>query len=168
MPNLPAIARTLQTLFTDEAIVLARTTGLVRRQSKLTGPLILLILVAGFIQHPTASYNILAQVAADYGVPVTRQAVQQRLRPAAVAFFQHLLEHSLQLLETHCRLPLPLLRQFPAVYLLDSSHVALPPSLAAFRLRGAHPLTTTDHAPGLFHLSVESALRGVYPERPAL
>ena len=64
---------------------LARDTGLVQRHSKLTGPLILLILVAGFIQHPPASYNILAQVAADYGVEVTRQAVQQRLTGSAAA-----------------------------------------------------------------------------------
>jgi Transposase DDE domain len=131
MPDLTAIARTLQTLFTDEAIRLAHETGLVRRNSKLTGPLLLLVLVAGFIQHPTASYNILAQVAADYGVLVTRQAVQQRLTAAAVAFFQHLLGQSLHLLATHCRLSLPLLTQFAAVYLLDSSQVALPPALAA-------------------------------------
>ena len=101
MPNLTLIADTLQTLFTAEATRLAHTTGLVRRDSKLTGPLLLLVLVAGFIQHPTASYNILAPVAADYGVVVTRQAVQQRLRPAAVAFFQQLFAQSLQHLETH-------------------------------------------------------------------
>src|SRR4051795_11522852 len=89
MPDLTTIARTLQTLFTAEATELVRTTGLVCRDSKLSGPLILLALVAGFSQHPTASYNILAQVAADYGVPVTRQAVQQRLNSAAVAFFRH-------------------------------------------------------------------------------
>src|SRR4051812_8503847 len=130
MPNLTLIARTLQTLFTDEATRLARETGLVRRNSKLTGPLLLLVLVAGFIQHPTASYHILAQVAADYGVALTRQAVQQRLSTPAVAFFQHLLAQSLQLLATHCRLPIPLLTQFPALYLLDSSQVALPAALA--------------------------------------
>lgn len=129
MADLTPIARTLQTLFTAEATRLARETGLVRRNSKLTGPVLLLVLVAGFIQHPTASYNILAQVAADYGVVVTRQAVQQRLTPAAVAFFQHLLAQSLSLLATHCRLPLPLLTQFPALYLLDSSQVALPAAL---------------------------------------
>src|SRR5712691_4138696 len=118
MPNLTAISRTLQTLFTDEATRLAYETGLVRRRSKLTGPLILLILVAGFIQHPTASYNILAQVAADYGVDVTRQALQQRLTRTAVTFFQLLLDQSLQLLQTHCYLPIPLLTQFSGVYLL--------------------------------------------------
>lgn len=131
MPDLTAITSTLQTLFTEEATRLAQQTGLVRRNSKLTGPLILLILVAGFIQHPTASYNILAQVASDHGVDVTRQAVQQRLTPAAVTFFQLMLHRSLQFLQTHCCLPIPLLTQFSAVYLLDSSQIALPPTLAA-------------------------------------
>lgn len=130
MPHLTTIAYTLQTLFTDEATRLARDTGLVQRHSKLTGPLILLILVAGFIQHPTASYNILAQVAADYGVRVTRQAVQERLTPTAVTFFRGLFQRSLALLQQTVALPIPLLAQFGAVYLLDSSQVALPARLA--------------------------------------
>src|SRR5262249_21926148 len=98
MPDLSTIERTLQTLFTTEADRLAHQTGVVKRASKLTGPLLVLILVAGFIQHPTASYNILAQVAADYGVSVTRQAVQERLTPAAVTFFRCLFQRSLALL----------------------------------------------------------------------
>src|SRR5437868_14373259 len=118
MPDLTAISGTLQSLFTTEATQLAYTTGLVQRRSKLTGPLIALILVAGFIQHPTASYNILAQVAADHGVSVTRQAVQARLTSAAVAFFHALFQRSLDLLQQRVRLPIPLLTQFRAVYLL--------------------------------------------------
>ncbi len=131
MPDLTLISTTLQTLFTDYATHLAQQTGLVRRRSKLSGSLILLILVAGFIQHPTASYNILAQVAADHGVNLTRQAVQQRLTAAAVAFFQSLFQESLRLLQTHCRLQIPLLTQFSAIYLLDSSQVAVPTALTA-------------------------------------
>ena len=131
MPDLTLIATTLQSLFTDHAKHLAHQSGLVRRQSKLSGPLILLILVAGFIQHPTASYNILAQVAADYGVSVTRQAIQQRLTRAAITFFQHLFQSSLHLLQQHLvSLPIPVLTQFHSIYLLDSSQIALPTRLA--------------------------------------
>ncbi len=72
MPDLATIEQTLRQLFTTEARRLARQTGLVQRESKLTGPLLLLILVAGFIQHLTASYNILAQVAAAYDLSITR------------------------------------------------------------------------------------------------
>ena len=139
MPDLTAIERALQTLFTTAADQLARQTGVVQRESKLSGPLLLLILVAGFIQHPRASYNILAQVAADYGVFVTRQAVQARLTSAAVAFFQALLARSLELLQHSVRLPIPILTQFRAVYLLDSSQVALPDELA-----GQYPGTGGD------------------------
>jgi hypothetical protein len=129
MPDLTLIAATLQSLFTADATSLAAQAGLVRRNSKLTGPLLLLILVAGFIQHPTASYNILAQVAADYGLPITRQALQQRLTSPAVCFFHAIFQQSLQRFQDRCRLPIPLLTQFTAVYLLDSSQVALPASL---------------------------------------
>lgn len=129
MPDLTLIATTLQSLFTDHAICLAQQTGLVQRRSKLSGPLILLVLVAGFIQHPDASYNILAQVAADYDVNLTRQAIQQRLTIAAVTFFQALFEKSLQLLQTQCRLSIPVLDQFSAIYLLDSSQVAVPTAM---------------------------------------
>jgi len=130
MLDLLTIERTLHPLFTTEADQLARQTGVVQRESKLTGPLLLLILVAGFIQHPTASYNILAQVAADHGVTVTRQAVQARLTSTAVTFFQTLLQRSVDLLQQQVRLPIPILTQFRAVYLLDSSPVALPDPLA--------------------------------------
>jgi Transposase DDE domain len=130
MPDLTTIERTLQTLFMTEADRLAHQTGLVQRESKLTGPLLLLILVAGFIQHPTASYNILAQVAADHAVCVTRQAVQARLTPAAIAFFQAIFQRSIVVLQQQVRLPIPILTQFRAVYLLDSSQVALPDRLA--------------------------------------
>ncbi|MDQ2806197.1 MAG: IS4 family transposase [Chloroflexota bacterium] len=130
MPDLPTIERTLQTLFTTEADQIARQTSLVQRRSKLTGPLIVLVLGAGFLQHPTASYNILAQVAADHGVSVTRQAVHARLTAAAVAFFRALFQRSLDLLQQSVRLPIPILTQFRAVYLLDSSQVALPEGLA--------------------------------------
>jgi hypothetical protein len=131
VPDLTLIATTLQTLFSDHATRLAQQTGLVRRHSKLSGPLILLILVAGFIQHPTASYNILAQVATDYGVSVTRQAIQQRLTRSAVTFFQHLFQCSLHMLQQQVvSLPIPILTQFHSVYLLDSSQIALPARLA--------------------------------------
>lgn len=152
MPDLTLIATPLQSLFTDNAAHLAQQTALVRRRSKLSGPLILLILVAGFIQHPNASYNILAQVAADYGVNLTRQAVQQRLTNTAVAFFQALFEQSLQLLQTQCRLSIPVLDQFSAIYLLDSSQVAVPTAMITqYRPSGSNGTENRNKARGLIH-----------------
>ncbi len=60
MPDLTTIERTLQTLFTAEAARLARQTGLVHRQSNLTGPLLLLILVGtrgSGLRCPTTGSN---------------------------------------------------------------------------------------------------------------
>ncbi|MDQ2807247.1 MAG: hypothetical protein M3Z04_10110 [Chloroflexota bacterium] len=74
MPDLTTIERTLQTLFTTEADHLARHTGLVQRESKLTGPLIVLILVAGFIQHPDSQLQ--------YSGPSRRRSPGPRYPPS--------------------------------------------------------------------------------------
>lgn len=130
MPDLTQIALALQALLTDEATTLARQTGLVQRRSKLTAALLVRIFVTGFIQHPTASYNLLAQVAADCGVVCTPQALQQRLAPA-VPFWAALLTRALTCCRLHPRLPLPLLTQFTSIEVVDSSQISLPSTLSA-------------------------------------
>lgn len=129
MPDLTQIALALQTLLTAEATTLARQTGLVRRRSKLTAARLVRIFVTGFIQHPTASYNLLAQVAAECGVACTPQALQQRLTPA-LPFWSALLARALTCCPLHPSLPLPLLTQFTRIEVIDSSQVSLPGSLA--------------------------------------
>ncbi len=48
-----------------------------QRESKLTGSKFMQTWVLGFLQHPKASLNILCQMAADLGVEITKQGMQQ-------------------------------------------------------------------------------------------
>ncbi|MDP9473893.1 MAG: hypothetical protein M3Q71_25075, partial [Chloroflexota bacterium] len=121
MTDLAPLCRRLHVLFAETAATVARQTGFVQRDSKLSGPLFLLVLVTGFLHQPAASLNFLAQVAGDLGVPLTRQGLHQRLGAPAVAFLRAMLQHSLQALHSKTQLPLPVLTQFAAVYLHDST-----------------------------------------------
>lgn len=120
----------LQNLFSKTAHAVACETKFEQRQSKLTGHKFMQVMVLGFLQHPTASLNILCQVAADLGVEVTQQGLQKRLTSAAVVFMQKMFEHSKDQLQNKVPLPLMLLTQFTAVQLVDSSGIALPDNLA--------------------------------------
>ncbi len=131
MTDLVPLCRRLHARFSETADAVARQTGFVQRDSKLSGPLFLLVLVTGFLHQPAASLNFLAQVACDLGVPLTRQALHHRLGAPAVAFLRAMLQHSLQALHSKAQRPLPVLTQFTAVYLHDSTHLALPDGLAA-------------------------------------
>ena len=86
MTDLVPLCRRLHALSSEPADAVARQTGFVQRDSKLSGPLFLLVLVTGFLHQPAASLNFLAQVACDLGVPLTRQALHHRLGAPAVAF----------------------------------------------------------------------------------
>ena len=55
--SLTRLADTLQTLFSTHARRLARTTGLIRRQRKLTGPDLARGLVFGWTEDPNASLD---------------------------------------------------------------------------------------------------------------
>jgi hypothetical protein len=57
----------LQNLFGQTAQEVARAIKHEQRQSKLSGLKFMQVMVLDFLQHPTASLNILYQVAADFG-----------------------------------------------------------------------------------------------------
>src|SRR5437016_5265092 len=106
MATLAEMARTLQVLFTEKASQVAKETGLVKRQSKLTGALFLIIMVMGFLQDPQASYGLLAQTAFDLGLTITRQGIEERTSEAAIGFMRQMFEYSLEVLQGSAGLPL--------------------------------------------------------------
>jgi len=124
------MGQALQWVFGEIANRVARETKFVQRESKLTGSKFLLSWVAGFVQHPKASLNILCQVAEDIGVRVTKQGMQKRLTQAAVKFMEEMFERVRAALQNRISIPLALLTQFAAIQLVDSTGIALPDSLA--------------------------------------
>jgi hypothetical protein len=129
MFQLATASQTLQTFFTTTAHRLARVTGFVQRQSKVTGAHWLQMLTFGFLDTPDATLNQLAQVSEDLGVPLTGQGIDERLTQAAVDFEKAMFRESLTLFRRQQSLPVEILERFTAVELLDSSRIALPESL---------------------------------------
>lgn len=129
MINTDEMGQALQEIFGESADDVARETKFVQRESKLSGIKFVQTFVLGFLQHPSASLNLLCQVAADLGVSITKQGIQERLTPAAVAFMQAMFERCKDRLQNRVPIPLPLLTQFTAIQLTDSSGIPLPDSL---------------------------------------
>src|SRR5262245_31471453 len=116
----------LQALFTVTAERLGRATQFIRRQRRLTASDFARVLVFEWMGRPRASLESLAR-----HLPVSSQALQQRLGPAARAFLREMLAEALRHLHRGRSRPLGLLDQFPAVVVDDTTTIPLPPELAA-------------------------------------
>jgi Transposase DDE domain len=130
MFQLSNASEAIQTFFQRTADRLARVTGFVKHESKVTGAQWVQTLTFGFMEMPEATLNQLAQVSTDLGVPVTPQGLEERMTGAAVRFLRSMLGESLKLFRQEQSLPVELLDRFSAVHLLDSSSVALPAVMA--------------------------------------
>ncbi len=130
MSTLPYVPPVLQAVLHDVPQAQARTTGFVKRQSKLDGTAFVQTLTFGWLANPEATLENLAQTAVSVGVPITAQGLDERFGPAGA----HLLDACLQEALTHILASeptaIPLLTRFTGVYLLDSTQIALPPQLA--------------------------------------
>jgi hypothetical protein len=120
------LADVLQTLFTTQAEQAARTSGLVRRRRLLSGPALIQALVFGWLEDPDASFDSLAD-----GLPVSPQALHQRLSPAAHACLADLLGRALGCVLRAAGPDPALLGRFAGVYLEDCTSLPLPADLAA-------------------------------------
>jgi hypothetical protein len=131
MTTIPQVARAMREMLTTVAEVAARTTGFVRRRSPLSGATFSQTLVFGFLAHPQASLEELAQTAATLGVPITPQALEQRFTPAAATCLAQILSAAITRGIAAAPVASPLLERFTAVWVQDSSTIVLPEALAA-------------------------------------
>jgi hypothetical protein len=128
MTDLGTLAPKIQTFFTQTAQTVARSVGFVERVSKLTGALFLQTLTFGFLDEPDASLSELTETSQDLGVTITKQGLQTRIEKA-VPFLQEMFQQALTLFRNELPLDLKTLHQFTAIFLTDSSIVAVPKSL---------------------------------------
>lgn len=126
MTTVAELTQTLQTLFTSTAETLARRTGFVQRQSKMSGALFAQALVFGWLANAQASLENLAQAAAAVGVAISPQGLDQRCTEAAAVFLEDLLGAAVQAVVTADPVAIPLLQRFSAVVVLDCSTIVLP------------------------------------------
>jgi hypothetical protein len=135
------LAETLQELLTTHADQLARSSGFVQRQRKVSGSNFAQALVFTAMADPKAPESRLHATAALVGLNASRQAIDKRFNAKAVAFLRQLLGAAVAK-AVATSVAIPLLRRFTTVIVLDSSIVALVDELADV-YRGGRSGTTT-------------------------
>jgi len=108
----------------------ARRTKFVRRGSPLGGYIFLQAAIFAFIDDPEANLDDLAQACADLGVEISVQGFDQRLNLYTLEFLKEMLSRAMVQFKNNSPLPLPILRQFSAVNLVDSTVLRLPDNMA--------------------------------------
>lgn len=102
-----------------------------QRTSKMTGSRFLIVFVFGLLENARASLNDLIEFCEDHwGVSISVQALDERIHPATLTFMKQMFSLALVVLRQTVRLPVPILTQFSAVNITDSTGVSLPESLA--------------------------------------
>lgn len=110
---------------------LARTAKFVQRKSPLSGLRFVQALVLGLLEHPNASLNQLAQVCGDLDVRISAQGLDERMSQYSVDFLKQVLSWAMGWFQRHTMLDLPLLRNFSAILLVDSTFLSLPETMQA-------------------------------------
>jgi hypothetical protein len=118
----------LQRLFGEIAESVGEVVPIVIRQRKFTASSLARTFVLGFLQNPRASDEQLAQVAAECGVTVTPQAIEQRHTRQFVRYLEELFRRATTIVIGSDTVLAPLLDRFTRVTLLDSSTIMLPDS----------------------------------------
>jgi hypothetical protein len=125
MLDVANLSSKIQKFFNETANTVARTVGFVERTSKLNGALFVQTLVLGFMDEPEASLTNLVETSSDLGVTITKQGLQERIQQAP-PFLKEMFQQSSALFRNDLPLDLALLKQFTAIYLHDSTVIALP------------------------------------------
>jgi Transposase DDE domain len=120
----------LQELFGEIAGEAAKRSEVIVRKRKFTAMSLARTFVLGFLRNPQASDEELAQIAAESGVAVTPQAIEQRHTQKLVKFLQELFCKASQMVVGSDKALAPILERFRNVTLLDSSTITLPDSLS--------------------------------------
>ena len=128
MRILATVSAALKRLFGDTAQQAADATAVIQRRRVFTGLSLARTFVLGFLQHPAASDEELAQMAGQCGAAVTPQAIDQRHTPKLVAFLQRLFRGGVQEVVGSDRALAPILERFARVVVLDSTTIQLPDS----------------------------------------
>ena len=129
MINYRQMSEAFRTFFEQTTETTARQVKFVVRRSKLTGAVFVQTLVFGWSEQPQAALNDLAETAADLGVAITAQGLDERITAAAVRLFETLCQERLRWFQQRLPLDLVVLRQFTAVEIVDSTCIALPAAL---------------------------------------
>lgn len=129
--NITQIMERYQAILEQEVPRLARETGAVKRERKngLDAVTLVEMVIFGFWQEPQIRLSGLAQVAERREVSVSESAISQRFSPQCAALFREVLHRVAEVQLESEKVEVPLLKQFSAVIVEDSSTINLPAEL---------------------------------------
>lgn len=135
----PQVESALLEVLTTQANALARPTGFIVRQGKLSGADFVRLLALGWLHDPSAGLGTLAQFGANLDIEITAQGIDNRFSVQAATFMAAVFEVAINQVVVADPVALPLLNRFAAVVLEDSTNWRLPDELAGlFRGCGGH------------------------------
>jgi hypothetical protein len=129
--DLDSIGQKITSFFAETVEAVARETKFVQRRSALNGLNFLKVMVFGYLENPQASLSDLAKVCLDLEVLITPQGLDERVNPFSVAFLKAMYSQAFEMFKNRTPLPLPVLKQFSAINLVDSSVKELSDSMVA-------------------------------------
>lgn len=119
-----------QLILEEEVKDIAYETGAVKRKGKLDAVTLVQMMVFGFWQDPDLRLSGLAQIGGRREVHVTESAISQRFTPACAIMFLKIMQRLAEVTLEGEKVEIPLLKQFSAVIVEDSTSITLPAELA--------------------------------------
>ena len=77
MITVARMARVLRKVFEQDARALAREMGVIKRERKVNGATLALLLVLGWLHEPQAGPSALARFAGSLGVTISKQGIEE-------------------------------------------------------------------------------------------
>ncbi len=132
MTTIPQVSQAMQQLLTTAASAADAKLHYTKRpdRAKFTAATLTQTLVLGFLAHPDARIEQLAQSAARVGVDVSPQAIDQRFTWATAALLQEIVTTGMPHLIGADPVAIPILQRFSGVRIHDSTTIVLPDALA--------------------------------------
>lgn len=128
--KIPQMAEMLQDVLTRKADELGRASGFIQRQKKFSGSSFAQTLVFGWLANPSSSMEEMSQSAANIGIEVSRQGIDERFTETASEFMACLVKTALNCVVRGKRVETPILSRFSKVYVADATIINLPDELA--------------------------------------
>jgi len=145
--NLKDMSETIQSFFIDTADKTAEAGKFVQWKSKLSGSLFLQMPVSGFLHNPKSSLNDLSEFSEDcFNLGITPQGIDGRISDYALSFVKTMFNTAMNIFRHTVSIPIPLIEQFSAVNITNSTGITLPETLS-------------DEFPGSGGSASESALK---------
>jgi hypothetical protein len=119
-----------QSILEDEVKEIAWETGAVKREGKLDAATLVQMTIFGFWQDPEIRLSGLAQIGGRREVYVTESAISQRFTPECAKMFLKVMQRLAEVDLESEKVDIPLLKQFSAVIVEDSTSVTLLTELA--------------------------------------